>query len=327
VVATLLTLSVGLCPAERHEVTLGDGAMIDLGDVWAGAQISLEINLINPGTEDYRVRNVTTSCGCTVMQTSLDVIPAGSSAEIFATFQAPAHATRKTARIRLMPEEGGGSRFDVTLTANVVQAAELEPLLLAFRPVTVGDVVTPETKTIELVSRNDEPLAILGVTASPEGVFKVVSSPDVVEPGARAVIEVEWTAPDEVGLSEGVLSVRLDHEQMPALTTPLRGNVLGEITVTPTRVWFGTVAQGNTMRRPLRISSSLEGFEVGEISIDSPGITAEVARIAAGVCDLVVTFDSTDVNHGVINTELHVRTNSPRQPELSIRVGGIVRAR
>jgi hypothetical protein len=297
-----------------------------MGDVWAGDEVPITITLVNDLGEDFGIRQITTTCGCTAFDSGLDLIAAGASEELGIRFQAPSHAEEKTSRIRLIPLRESLRTLEITLVANVIEAASLSPEHLTFQSTDVLAQAASESRMVELSNMTDQSLRVTAITASPPGVFTVESNLSLIEAGDTESITITYDPPEVTGPVQGTLTVAIDHEGMPPLTASLRALVEGGVRIDPERIWFGRVVQGDTARGTLTVSNRrLEGFEVTDLEIDSPGVSAEISDVDNGETEITVTLNSGETPLGIVNTALTIHTNDPHDSELTIRVLGIVR--
>ncbi|MCK6446015.1 MAG: DUF1573 domain-containing protein [Planctomycetes bacterium] len=215
VVGPLLLLGLGawLCvPTARDDVRGATGGalivesarLVDFGTLAKGADVFALAVVSNPGGEPVRVRRIRTTCGCTVIKPSTDVIDPGATLEL---------------EIRPNTWTLGAQASDVYVE---VDGSPVELLAAEVRFAVVEQIsVLPSAPRIEV--RHGAPAAETALVVHaqrgplPHGLTFAIDRPGVaVRSTAEAGRVLVWLRPEPAELARGVyyatLSIRADSE-------------------------------------------------------------------------------------------------------------------
>ncbi len=260
---------------------------MDLKEVYQDEKIPLAFPFQVDGNDPVLITGLESSCGCTDVFIEVegkpyvlnDSIPAGTKGIVRATFTSAKYRKDKNSVITL---RGNAANFPekLTLHAFVRPVFEYEPSQLRFGDVMSGDLqAEAPSLTVSVVAR--EPFEVLHWKRLPEGV--TIQDTGRVETGANGTEQHRWF---EVTLGKdlnpGVLyqSAIATTSLGNTLEVVLHANVLGPVKYYPEqRLWFGTVNQGQTPVRVLKVVATLD---------DKPLVLPEVSFEGAEVFSLVL---------------------------------------
>ena len=157
-----------------------------------------------------------------------------------------------------------------------------------------GNLAGPATQVFTLSSFGTQPVTVQSVTST--GPFAAQSHCATVAPGAGCTISVTFT-PVPGQFSSGALSV-VDNTLGSPRTIPLAGRSIGDVTLTPSSLSFGTqkVRRGPTRPQEVTVSNTgVASLQVG--SVKAPSSSFSVADSGCGTlgpgaeCTLRVAFN------------------------------------
>lgn len=302
---------------------------IDLGDIIKGEKAQFVFGFKNSGTADLEIKEAKPSCGCTVAEYTRTVKP-GETGKV--------QAAVDTSRFK------GPITKTVTVTSN-------DPVHGTIHLQAKGNVralidVGPSENVYFRVFRNDTQPSkrVLTVTANAENTFKISkvesSNPAVTTnlvdlgksdkdeaKGANYQLEVDVKKDAPIGPVTGVITVTTTHPKVPTLTLNVNGQVLGDVLVTPQKVYLGQVTKETApaIKRTVRIERRAgTDFKIEKVESTNPAIKAEMAAVEEGKVYTVTISVGSDLPAGAINANVLVKTNDKGQPTIEIPVIGTV---
>ena len=113
----------GLTPEERQEapVIKVDSARYDFGTVEAGEPVKRSFYIENTGKKDLIIRNIATSCGCTVAQLESRIIRSGETGELKVNFRTSGRTGHQHKTITLTTNDYRRPQYDLVIEGEVVK--------------------------------------------------------------------------------------------------------------------------------------------------------------------------------------------------------------
>lgn len=97
-----------------------DAQSFDFGDIKQNEKVDHTFNLKNTGKSDLIIRNLKTSCGCTAVSPSKNVIPAGETVPIQVTFDTHGKSGRQNKTITVITNDPKNPTTILRISSNVV---------------------------------------------------------------------------------------------------------------------------------------------------------------------------------------------------------------
>jgi hypothetical protein len=277
-----------------------DEMTFNAGDIAKGTTIDHDFVVKNTGKVDLMITSVKPSCGCTAPDWT-KLVAAGGTGRISlkvdtARFKGP---IQKTATVTTNDPEN--ANFRLTVSANITTYVDVTP----------SDIVTfrhfrGEEKREELTIKSNEPapFEIKDVQITGE------SAPSIQHEvkkgaGANEYTLALWLDPKcPIGNLNGDVKVITNSAKEPEVHVTVRGTVLGQITVSPSSLYF-RVETGSASSTWLAGSDNLNVRERGELG--SP----VVAKLAKG---------ARLTSLGQVGDWLHVRTDDDKEGWVSTKL-------
>jgi hypothetical protein len=198
-------------------------------------------------------------------------------------------------------------RLELKLTGTVDVLVELVPGFLQFGQVAVG---TKRTEVVQVVAKEFKDLQVQSAEPThPQQVqAKVVQTPD------GPAVQVTFQAGSVTGLSSGHVRVATNHPKMPEVSLNYRAEVVGDLSVTPSRVTFLKTPEGQAPE-PVEVqvtSASGKAFRIVKAT-DAAGLVQ--ARIKAGKKGTTVLLTAPEAPKPM-GGRVVLTTNRKDQPEL-----------
>jgi hypothetical protein len=254
--------------------------VINLGFVDRHQTLAHNFEFTNVGKQPLKIITIETFCKCLTGKPSKPIVQPGESAAIVAVFEAYKWRAR-TFRKALLISTNDPDEPSITLTmvANITDALSLEPAEI-FLPNIAQDQSAVAQATLR--QRGEGKLEVTKIeTSSP---FVSATSEALTE-GERGYLFTVTVAPD---MPEGKLDERVtihtnyhsdpthqqphslkegEYEEYSKIIIPVRGSVVGALSITPQTINFGAVEPGESVHRKLFVSSDDSPFDITSLSI------------------------------------------------------------
>lgn len=158
----------------------------------------------NQGDQAVEIKEIRTSCGCTVAQLEQRVYQPGESGEIKGQFNIGNRQGRQVNTVRVQSDNLGQSEIVLQVEVTIPQLLSMKPGLLLWR---TGE--TPEPKFLTLTPNTELGVKILSVDcdsddfsvkwipqAGEDPSYEVVVAPATVAEARRAMIRIKAALPD-----------------------------------------------------------------------------------------------------------------------------------
>ena len=158
------------------------------------------------------------------------------------------------------------------------------------------------------------------------GCLVVAKKPDLVAPGEKAEIRVQFLSTDHEGIERPQLIIASDDKDEPSLTLRMRANIVTQYEVRPSVLSFGTVPLGTgAIGRVLVRCKS--GTQITSATTDIPGVTTEYFNDGIPVGQFrsqVVVALGSNVMLGPIHGFLSIASDNPAKPMIEVPITGRV---
>ena len=153
-----------------------------------------------------------------------------------------------------------------------------------------------------------------------------VATGEPIAPGDEAWVTVRLETDRLAGRTTKTATVYTNDPATPTVPVTLTGDVLADVVLRPTPLYFGHVRHGATVRREIAVVPGRPGGTASVVSVEpgSQRFRAWVEPAADGNGQRVVVELDAAAASGRFSDELVLRTNSERQPTVVARVLGTV---
>jgi hypothetical protein len=153
-----------------------------------------------------------------------------------------------------------------------------------------------------------------------------VATGEAIAPGEEAWVTVRLDTARLAGRTTKVATVYTNDPATPTVPVTLTGEVLADVVLQPTPLYFGHVRRGRAVRREIAIAPGRPGGTATVTSIDptSERLHAWLEAAADGRGQRVVVEVHADAAPGRFSDELVLHTTSDRQPTVTAKVLGSV---
>jgi hypothetical protein len=199
-----------------------ENPVINIGSIYQGEIKNIAIPVRNAGVDTLFVKEVTTSCGCTVAKPSSFAIAPRETATVEATFNSMGFQGPLTKVVSIRTNDTASPTTSVRITFNVI--AEIVPSDNLYN-LWVGNVTIGKSTKKPFTFRNisDHPIAIAGGT-SPSPEVTVHPIQETLKPEETGTAEIE-ISPTKEGYTQSEFKIELSGTGQPAMV--MRINYFG----------------------------------------------------------------------------------------------------
>jgi hypothetical protein len=153
-----------------------------------------------------------------------------------------------------------------------------------------------------------------------------VATGEAIAPGDEAWVTVRLETDRLAGHTTKTATVYTNDPAAPTVPVTLTGEVLADVVLRPTPLYFGHVPRGTAVRREIAVVPGRPGGTASVVSVEptSPRLRAWLEPAADGSGQRVVVEVVAAAATGRFSDELLLRTTSDRQPTVSAKVLGTV---
>ena len=297
-----------------------DNPNFDFGKIFKGEKVEHIYKFENQGKDVLKIEKVNTSCGCTAAILSNKIIQPGETGEIKATFNSGSYSGRVRKNITVFSNDSNSPQYRLTFAGEIIEEVAVTPKSINFASVYVGKEIA---KTITVSSLTDLDLKIEKVSTSVPFVNALVTGKN--EEGFS--IEVTLKDTSEIKRFNGSISVETNSQRQPKITIPFFGEVVGDITTYPEKIYYGNVAEGREVNQKLFVKFNKEDIKILEVKISPSFLSTKITERYEQQnphCLIEISLHK-EAAVGQLNGLLELVTNSKRQPLIQIPIIGEIK--
>lgn len=323
--ACLLTADTGLAQPRIEVVP----EHLDFGDLQGWETRDAEVIIRNVGDQVLRIRQIESTCGCTVPELEVKQIAPGAETVMHVhfnskTFQGPQHRY-----LHIYSNDPLRGSYDFLVTADIKVPLYMTPStsMLRFPTVKVGDTETmtytfrtEDVPSLEITPR-DWPASWLDIEVKPG------PTPQIAE------VEFAIRPDGPVGRYREVVRLATNVPAVPTVNLEVDVRLVADLVLGMERVNLGRVQPGQELTTRVRVTAHDRGtsFELTGAEIDIPGLRARVENSASGAFAVIVgeamagDHPQAAENRGRIQGTLRIFSDLASTPELQVPVTYMLR--
>ncbi|MFL6289869.1 MAG: DUF1573 domain-containing protein [Thermoanaerobaculia bacterium] len=325
VAATLLAQGT---PGKPKPKAVAPEPIKDVGFVGKGDLATNEFVIRNEGDAPLELREVRTSCGCTVADFDKVIAP-GAAGKVRVSVDSSSFNGPTAKGVTVYTNDPETPAIELTIRANVGQFIKVKPGYARF--ITVqgeekeGNIVqtlwTPDKSPLEVV-KVESPYPYLTVRfweAKPEERLKENADQQ------QWKVELHLSNDAPVGALTEPVKIYTNHPKQKLLQLPVSGFVRPVLAVTPPVVDMGQVDAKEPLRFTINVRNfATEAIKVTGISGDVQGMNARIEPLQEGREYQVQVTYQPDARKGPVNGKLTLTTDSRKVPRIEVQVKGNV---
>ncbi|HOX25548.1 MAG TPA: DUF1573 domain-containing protein [Candidatus Krumholzibacteria bacterium] len=327
-IASLLFLLMPVLVAAQPRLEV-EPEELDFGDLQGHEIREAVVTIRNAGTEPLEIRDIESTCGCTVPALEVREIAPGESTRMTVEFNSKTFQGAQVKYIHIYTNDPARPSFDLLVSADIKVPLSMDPpkSTVEFKTVKIG-----ETSTVTYTFRTEDvPKLELRPTDWPKEWLDIA-----VRPGQdpRSVLVDFTVRPDSpAGRHRGSLKLATNLPTVPVVDLEADVKLVTDLVVTPERLNLATLPPGGPVKSKIRVAPYRPGtpFELTRAEIDIPGLKVRVengARECFALIDgaALAADDPLAVKeNGRIRGTLRIFTSLASSPELEIPVTYMIR--
>ncbi len=289
----------------------------DFGKVYKGQKVEHIFKFVNRGTSDLEINKVKTSCGCTAAILSDKIIPPGETGEIKTTFSTGSYRGKAKKSITVKSNDPKNLSYMLTISGEITELITTDPKRINFGSVYAG-VETEKAITV----KSDTDFKINKVTPSTPSLTTSITE---VNPNMY-VINVTSKGSSKIGRFSGAINVETDNSLQPKVTIPIFGEITGDITTYPSKIYYGNLKKGEERVQKIFVKLNKDNIEISGVKVTPDYLSAKIQENYKKNNSqfLIEVRLHKNAEVGKLNGLLEIKTNSKAQSVIKVPITGEV---
>ncbi len=227
----------------------------------------------NEGNATLEIRNIRSTCGCTVGEVSSRSIPPGGTSEITGRYNLQGRRGTQRSVLTVETNDRDQPRTRLIMSGIAIQELHVQPNRVFFGQVHSGQ---KETRQIQLIGLPDKPFEIQGIENNSEHITVTAQESGL---GRHFHLDIELHAPQQPDAVDDSIRIHTTHPKFPVVHVPVNARVAGALTYAPNRI---SLLAGHTTpvtRYIVVRPGMLQNFTVTEVVPPSENIHVQVLRM------------------------------------------------
>ncbi len=287
----------------------------NFGKIFKGQKIEHIFTFENRGKTDLEISKVKSSCGCTAAILTNKIVPPGKTGEIKTTFNSSAFHDKVTKSITLNSNALNKPMYRLTISGEVIEVITANPKRINFASVYIGNEMD---KTVSITS--DSPFNIHKLTSSIPFLNVTIEK----EKENEYTINVSSKGNHEIGRFNGAIFLETDNKIQPKVTIPVFGEITGDITTYPNKLYYGNIKKGKERTQKVFVKLNKENIEILGVKVTPDYLSTKIIEnykknSAQFLIEVKVPANAVI---GKLNGLLEINTDSKVQPVIKVPIAG-----
>jgi uncharacterized protein YdeI (BOF family) len=302
---------------DQHPVIFFENPDFNFGKIFKGQKAEHVFKFENRGKDILKISKVKTSCGCTAVMLTKKIIPPDKTGEIKATFKSGSFKGNVTKSITVMSNDPNSPKYKLTLSGEIIEEISAKPRNIKFGSIYLGKKID---KTITIKSVTESNFKIKKITSSKPFVKASIAE----ENKEGYIIKVTLKDNHKIGRFSGGIHLETDSTRQPKVTIPFFGEIIGDITTYPKRIYYGRITKGKEMTQKVFVKMNKNNIKILNSKVSPDCLSAKIIEkreknnphyLIEITLDKKATIDK-------LNGSLELHTNSKIQPIIKIPITG-----
>ena len=251
-----------------------DQPVYEFGEVDNSQDVEHTFVLKNEGDLTLEIKNVRTSCGCTVANISEKIVKPGAEAMVTTKLSLKGRNGAQHKNITVESNDPKQSNFILTLQGTAVMEMQVRPVQVLFGNLAANSVATG---SVEFIASSTNPVNVLEATCDSSNIETRI---ETVEPGKNYRVAVVTKPPLPKGTVRGTLHIVTDYQRNPVYDIPVSGLVVSDVIVAPPEIILQEKTSGEPMTRYLVVRAAQSvSFQVLGVEPPLPDIQCRVMKL------------------------------------------------
>lgn len=291
-----------------------DEPVFDFGEKDSEEKVLHDFIVRNTGDATLEIKNVRTSCGCTVAQPENKSLKPGEQTKIATTLTLKGRQGVTSKTVTVESNDPTNPSFRLELKGTAIAAITIDP-----RTVSLGRIVDdkPVTQTVSIkATKPDLTFKIESIDASTLKEFTVEQK--TVEEGKSYELVLTSNGPLQPGNVNGRIMVRTDSASNPMINISVFAQVIGDIEVAPDTISLQfSEDPAKRSSQYIRVRGGrVPQFKITEVVSPIPEVTSEIKEQNSG--DYLIKLMDMPQTEELNGKELLIKTDLASTPEIKI---------
>ncbi|MDR4498979.1 MAG: DUF1573 domain-containing protein [Candidatus Scalindua sp.] len=305
---------------DKQPVIFFDNPDFDFGKMFKGEKVEHIYAFENRGDEVLEISRVKTTCGCTAAMVTDKILQPGERGEIKALYNPGSFTGKVKKSLIVMSNDPDSPHYKLTLSGKVEEELRVSPKSINFGSTYLGKEVV---KTVTVASLPGSNLTIKKVSSSHPSVHASIAE----KRGEEYIVTVVVKDNLEIGRFSGGINIETDSKRQPRVTVPFTGEIAGDLTTYPKRIYYGSVVEGKEVNQKLFVKVHNKDTKILTVKVSPEFLSARIEEryeTDNPHCIIEITINK-EATIGKLNGILELATNSEKQPMIKIPIQGEVR--
>ena len=334
----LLLLGMGVCAdsamaQDKFPIISSPEPRFDFGERDNSEKVVHTFKVVNLGTAPLEIKEVKTSCGCTVAELKKKVLQPGEDTDVQATFDLKGKQGSQTKHLTVFSNDPKSPAYKLTLQGQSVPAIKVEPALVNY-----GRIMDPplepeepeeEDENAEEEEEKDPKEQVVTIKSNRDDLtFNITSvncslpqvevTTETIEEGKHYELTAYLKDTSKPTLLTGMITIRTDNKRRPLIQVRITGQILGDLDIIPRELNItDTGDPGRKIMQYARISAGrIQEFEVLEATTDVEGVTIEI--IPRGENNFQLKIENIPTTEAIKDKSIVLKTDIESTPTIEI---------
>lgn len=257
-------------PVESQPDIFFEEPIYDFGKVYKNEDVEHFFMFENRGTKDLIIEDIKASCGCIISEAITTKVLPGMSGGIAVILRGVSDTGAISKNIKIYSNDPDTPVYSLELSGEIMEDITINPQQINFGFISKGEKVKAE---IDIKPRPGFKLKIKDVIP-PGPVISIKHKKD--EPENKYIAEVTLKDTATVGVLTGNIQILTNSERQNRLIIPVSGEVLGDIRLYPSHLYFGPIRKGNKHEKSLFVTLLNENIRIDKIEAHPDFLVSEI---------------------------------------------------
>ncbi len=242
----------------------------NFGKVYKNEDVEHFFIFENRGTKDLIIEDIKTSCGCIISEPTAPKVLPGMSEGIAVVLSGVLDTGAISKNIKIYSNDPDTPVYSLRLLGEIIEDITINTRQIGFGRIPKGKKVKVG---IDVKPRPGFKLEIQDVISTNPDI-----SPEYKKKGHEDKLVVEATLKDTatVGILTGNIQIFTNSKRQSRVIIPFSGEVLGDIRLYPSHLYFGTIKKDNKCVKSVFITLLKENIRVDKIEVQPDFLASEI---------------------------------------------------
>ncbi len=294
----------------------------NFGQIYKGENVEHIFKFENRGNDTLKIKKVKPTCGCTAVILTNKTIPPGETGEIKSTFKSGSYRGNIKKNITVSSNDPSTPNHRLTISGEIIEDISIKPRNINFGTIN-ADKQSERTVTVTVKSRSDPDFIIEKITSSKPFVDASIT---VVNNGEH-IINVLFKGYQKIGRFGGKIFLETNSAKQQKAVIPFSGEIAGDISTYPKRIYYGTVLEGRESTQKLFVKINEDNIKILNTKISPDFLSCKIDEKDEqnNPHSLIEIKLHKEASIGKLNGLLEIYTNSQKQPVIKIPIIGMIK--